>query len=163
MDGYIVRRATESDFAAVLAIYDGARKFMREHGNPSQWGTSRPTADELECDLAAGRLYVVDDGHCICASFVFYEGEDECYRRIYGGQWLSDAPYAVIHKVASAFGKRGMLRLIVGFALSVCGHIRIDTHRDNAVMRGALEKEGFTPCGTIILDDGSERIAYERV
>ena len=40
--------------------------------------------------------------------------------------------------------------------------LRIDTHRDNAPMRGALEKLGFVPCGTVTVDDGTERIAYEK-
>ena len=45
--------------------------------------------------------------------------------------------------------------------------VRIDTHADNAPMRRAVEKGGFTFCGGITLTEGPEagapRIAFEKV
>ena len=45
--------------------------------------------------------------------------------------------------------------------------LRIDTHPGNLPMQRALQKAGFTPCGTIRLvggcEDGDERIAFEKI
>ena len=40
-------------------------------------------------------------------------------------------------------------------------HLRIDTHHDNVVMQRFLQKQGFLPCGTIYLSNGSPRIGFE--
>ncbi|MBR2716785.1 MAG: GNAT family N-acetyltransferase, partial [Oscillospiraceae bacterium] len=45
--------------------------------------------------------------------------------------------------------------------------VRVDTHADNAAMRGLLEKRGYTPCGTVWYRGGTgadqERVAYEKI
>ena len=41
-----------------------------------------------------------------------------------------------------------------------CG---VDTHADNKVMQHLLESEGFTRCGIIHVEDGTPRIAYQRL
>jgi len=41
-------------------------------------------------------------------------------------------------------------------------NIRIDTHRDNAIMQHNIEKHGFTYCGIIYLANGDERLAYQK-
>ena len=41
--------------------------------------------------------------------------------------------------------------------------LRIDTHRGNVVMRKMLEKNDFCYCGIIYLENGDERVAYERI
>ena len=43
------------------------------------------------------------------------------------------------------------------------GYIRIDTHEDNYVMQNALAKQGFRRCGIIYVEDGTTRIAYDRL
>ncbi len=47
-------------------------------------------------------------------------------------------------------------------ALSQCGNLKIDTHRDNKIMQHLLEKNGFKYCGIINTDDGTERMAYQK-
>jgi hypothetical protein len=42
-------------------------------------------------------------------------------------------------------------------------NIRIDTHRDNKIMRHLVEKHGFAYCGIIYLDNGDERLAYQLI
>lgn len=41
--------------------------------------------------------------------------------------------------------------------------VRADTHRDNVIMQHILEKNGFIKCGTIVVEDGTPRIAYPKV
>ena len=78
------------------------------------------------------------------------------------GAWLTDEPYGVIHRMASYPEAHGIFSTIIDYAASRYAHLRIDTHRDNRIMRHLIEKHGFTYCGIIWLEDGTERLAYER-
>ena len=160
MMDYTVRRAQMADFERITDIYAEARRFMREHGNASQWGNDRPSNEEVQADICRGKLYVIADDAEICAVFELNSDDEECYRRI-EGEWLSPLPYVAIHKVASSFRHRGMLHRIVQYAKERSGHLKIDTHKDNIVMQNALSKEGFSRRGIIHIADGSPRIAYE--
>ena len=68
-----------------------------------------------------------------------------------------------IHRIASTPESHGVFRRIIEYALSVSGNLRIDTHRDNRIMRRLIEKAGFSYCGVIVLADGSERLAYQKI
>ena len=41
--------------------------------------------------------------------------------------------------------------------------IKVDTHKDNISMQKLLRKNDFKYCGIIYLEDGSERIAFEKL
>ena len=80
------------------------------------------------------------------------------------GEWLDDdLPYMVIHRIASSMDSHGVFREIMDYSFSVCGNIRIDTHRDNHIMQHVIAKAGFKYCGIIYLADGAERLAYQRL
>ena len=78
------------------------------------------------------------------------------------GAWLTDEPYGVIHRMASYPEVHGIFSTVINYAASHFAHLRIDTHRDNRIMQHLIEKHGFTYCGIIWLEDGTERLAYER-
>ena len=77
--------------------------------------------------------------------------------------WLNDAPYATIHRIASNGEVKGIFRLALQFALNRYDNIRIDTHHDNIVMRNAIMQNGFSYCGIIHCWNGDERMAYQYV
>ena len=52
--------------------------------------------------------------------------------------------------------------LITATAFSQCGNLKIDTHENNVVMQNLLKKNGFTYCGRIYVDDGGERLAFQK-
>ena len=78
------------------------------------------------------------------------------------GQWLNDKPYGVIHRIASDGKTKGIGSFCVNWVVSQCGNVRIDTHRDNVVMQNMLKKNGFQYCGIIHIENGEERLAYQR-
>ena len=41
--------------------------------------------------------------------------------------------------------------------------LRGDTHRDNKIMQRVMEKNGLSHRGIIYLEDGGERLAFEKV
>ena len=55
-----------------------------------------------------------------------------------------------------------MVDEIVTWAFSRYPNLRGDTHERNLPMRRAFERNGFERCGTIWVEDGSPRIAYQK-
>ena len=83
---------------------------MAQTGNPSQWPPTYPSAEILRADLAAGRSYVCEEDGAMVATFCFGIFDDPTYAEIYDGAWLRDAPYGVIHRVASDGRMPGVFR-----------------------------------------------------
>ena len=155
-----IRPAREQDLEQILKIYEIARRFMAENGNPTQWHSGYPRRELLEQDIRKEQLFVVLREDVICGAFVFFVGDDPTYRYI-EGCWRSDAPYGVIHRIAGVGG--GIFPAALNFCRKKISHIRIDTHHDNKPMQHVVEKAGFARTGIIYVDDGSPRIAYELI
>ena len=159
----MIRQAASPDLSHIMVIYAHARRFMAEHGNPTQWGNARPTEADISAHIARNELFVLEDSDGIHGVFAFILGEDPTYHVIENGQWLSDAPYGTIHAVASDGSIHGFLTQIVIYCLQTIRHLRIDTHPDNLIMQHVITKNGFTKCGIIYVTDGTPRLAYERL
>ena len=159
----MIRKATENDIQAVLAIFDKAKDIMRSDGNSTQWGDGYPDAGIVRTDISMGGAHIIEQDGKPVAYFALLPSPEPTYSSI-DGKWLDDsAPYHVIHRIASTPESHGVFRRIIEYALSVSGNLRIDTHRDNRIMRRLIEKSGFSYCGVIHLDDGAERLAYQRI
>ena len=158
-----IRKTNLSELDNVMKIYAGARKFMAEHGNPTQWGNNKPSREQVEQDILAGKSYVCIEGNQIAAVFYFAKEEDPTYEKIYDGQWLNGEEYAVVHRIASAGTVKGAGSFCMQWACEQFGNIKIDTHKDNYVMQSMLKKNGFWHCGTIYLEDGESRLAFQKV
>ena len=159
-DAMPIRKATRDDLEAILKIYETARGFMRSVGNPTQWGSVYPPYGLVCSDIDGESLFVLEENGAVYGVFAFFEGGDPLYDEI-DGEWLNDLPHAAIHRVASSGERRGVLAECVGFCLGISSNLKIDTHRDNSVMRHQLKKLGFTECGTVTLENNEERIAFQ--
>jgi len=155
--------ASKEDLPKILEIYAYAREQMRKNGNPNQWGNNRPPLPAIIEDIEKSRMYLITSDGFICGVFVFYIGDDPTYQVIKDGGWLNDLPYGVIHKVASNDRANGILAAALSFAEPQINNLKMDTHRDNVIMQRLLERNGFVRCGIIYTDDGTERIAYQRI
>ena len=160
-----IRHAAKEDLKRMTEIYEHARAFMSEHGNPRQWGpTNWPPEWLLEKDIELGRSYVCEENGRVTATFCYFYGEDDpTYNKIESGSWKDDSPYGVVHRIATDHSVKGTGSFCINWAFEQCGHIRIDTHGDNIVMQGMLEKLGFEYCGIIhVEEDNDPRMAYEK-
>ena len=157
-----IRKTRPEELDEVMEIYAYARQFMAEHGNAGQWGTTKPGREEVAADIEQGHSYVCVEQGEIAAVFYYKEGVDPTYVKIYEGAWVNDAPYGVVHRIASAGKVKGAGSFCLNWAFQQCGNLKIDTHRDNTVMQNTLKKNGFVQCGIIYLEDGDERLAYQK-
>ena len=155
------RKATRDDLCRVLEIYQRARIYMQNTGNPTQWGTIYPPKELVEQDIQGGNLIVLEKNDEIYGVFAFFPEGDSCYDGI-DGAWLNDMPHAAIHRVASAGTRKGVLYDCVSFCLTQSKNLKIDTQSDNKIMQHQLKKVGFVECGIIYLDNGEPRIAFQR-
>lgn len=156
-----IRKTRPEELDALLALYAAARRFMAANGNPTQWGTSRPSRETVERDVCAGDSYVCLHEGRIAAAFSFCLGEDPTYAEIWDGAWPNAAPYGVVHRLASAGIMRGAGAACLSWATAQCANVRIDTHAANAPMRRLLARQGFVCCGRIYAADGTERLAFQ--
>ena len=158
-----IRPSTHSDLPQLLQIYETARRFMQQTGNAGQWVDGYPKEELLISDIKQGHSYVcLNENNEIAGTFYYIVGEEPTYLNIYEGSWLNNDSYGVIHRIASSGKQKGIAETCINWCLEKCRNLRIDTHRDNKVMQNILQKLGFTYCGIIYLENGDERLAYQK-
>ena len=158
-----IRPATAADIDAAAKIYENARAFMKESGNPNQWSGGYPNEKDVEMGINNGTSYVCEDCGEIVATFYFERNADDpTYRTIYEGSWKNDKPYAVIHRIAVKYHGRGIADFCFKECYKLLPNIKIDTHEDNIPMQKCLLRNGFEYCGVIYLANGDRRIAYQK-
>lgn len=156
----IIEKAQMCELDEILAIYERARNFMAENGNPNQWKQVHPPKESLIENIEAEILYVLKNDGAVDGVFLFDKGPDPTYDYI-EGQWLNDRPYHVIHRIASSGRSKGVLKYCVDFCLQFSDNIKIDTHADNKIMQAALAKLGFVHCGIIYVPNYGPMKAYQ--
>lgn len=156
-----IRLALKEEIDVIMHIYKEAKIFMRNCGNGNQWKDGYPNKALIEKDIEEKQCYVCVCGDDIAGVFVFKIGEDPTYRIIENGKWSKDALYGCIHRIASARTYKGVAKCCFDFCVKQIAYLRVDTHQDNLPMRHFLESYGFCACGTIYVEDGSPRIAYD--
>lgn len=158
-----IRKATLQDLDEIMEIYRRARQFMADNGNPTQWPDGYPGRHLIEQDIEKGVSYVCEDIHGIQGVFAFILGADPTYQLIEDGSWLKENSYGTVHRLASAGRRKGVASLCFTWCFEQCGNVRVDTHEDNKVMQHLIEKNGFIKCGRIFAQNGTPRIAYQRI
>lgn len=165
------RKATLKDLDQVMIAVEDARAFLKEQGN-GQWQDGYPNINDFVNDINNNRLFVVSDDNDssiivgVCA--LTYREED--YHHLYEGEWLTDLPYMVMHRVAvrkeyrhQGYGKKLFEVFIKQAELEGYHSLRIDTHSGNLVMRNIITFFGFSYCGKAILTPNKDRMVFEKV
>ena len=157
----MIRKAELKDLPKLKELYEKARQYMRENGNPDQWGISYPGDELIAGDIKAGVLYTDEE---VNFAFVLM-GEEEAYKNIYYGKWLNNESYLTLHRVAGNGKVKGVFSKIFEFSLEKMkeaglSNLKIDTHEQNLTMQNAVTRQGFVRCGLVKLREG-ERIAYQ--
>ena len=163
-----IRPAVAADIPALRPVFEAAKGIMRADGNLDQWSAPGfPPDDLLLRDISRGGGFVIsgiipgETKESLVGYFALLPSPEPTYDVI-DGAWLTNGPYGVVHRIASYPGVHGIFSTIIDYASHRYAHLRIDTHRDNRIMQHLIEKHGFTYCGIIWIEDGTERLAYER-
>lgn len=158
-----IKKSVVADIPVIMQLLECGRQKMRANGNLEQWTDGNPKQPLIEADINNGNSYILEEDGKAVATFAFIEGPDITYNNIYEGKWKENTlPYHVIHRMASLHGVHGVFKDILEYCFERCNNIRIDTHRQNSIMRNALSKYGFEYCGIIYLLGGAERLAYQQ-
>lgn len=158
-----IRKTRLEELEEVMKLYEQARDFMRASGNRNQWVNGYPSREIVQQDICRGCSYVcVEEEKGILGVFCFLLDTEPNYRVIEKGRWLNDLPYGVVHRMASSGRRKRLADFCIQWCFNRCPNIRVDTHSDNRVMQGVLERNGFQKCGIIYVEDGTPRIAYQR-
>jgi len=164
----VMRKATVHDIPGIMEIIKQARAYLKENG-VDQWQNGYPDENVILNDILNENSYVlVSEEALIGTAAVIFDGE-KTYDYI-EGKWLTDGNYGTVHRlaVASPYRSSGAAGIMMNLIERLCidnkmQSIRIDTHEDNKPMRRFLKKCSFKYCGIIYLEDGSKRLAYEKL
>ena len=157
-----IRTANRNDIDNIIKIYDAARIYMKDNGNPNQWANGYPDEELITYDISQKQLYLAEQNGDILGVFVFIIGEEPTYQVIESGNWNLEKEYGTIHRIASSGKMKGMTKVCLDFCAKRINYLRIDTHQNNKAMQAAIEKYGFRKCGMIHVRNG-ERIAFDYV
>ncbi|MCL1884897.1 MAG: GNAT family N-acetyltransferase [Defluviitaleaceae bacterium] len=159
--GGVIRKSTLDDLPKIMEIYAYAREFMRQSGNPNQWKDDHPSEETVKEDIENGDSYVCVDENDVKAVFFFSTKPDPTYTKI-DGAWLNDNPYGVIHRIARAENSKGTGAFCINWCYNQIPNLRIDTHEDNTPMLNMLKTLGFERCGIIVIENGENRVAFQK-
>ena len=163
------RQAKISDLDQIVEIIELSKKYLKET-KVDQWQDGYPAKEDLRRDIESGNSYVLTNKDEIVATTVISLDGESTYNSIFNGEWITNEEYIVMHRVAvhDKYKGKGIFKELIKEAESLAlnkgiSSIKIDTHRDNISMQRAVVKNDFQKCGIIYLEDGSERIAFEKV
>ena len=172
----IIRPTTPNDIGLVMSIIEEARATIAALGI-NQWQNGSPNRAMIEEDIALGHGRAVTlNGEIVGTFALIFDGEPT-YSTIEQGSWslpdrtdTGEWSYLAIHRVAISVASRGtgVSTTIIRYAEDTARtlgrtSLRIDTPEGNVVMRRMLEKHGLTHRGTVHLENGDPRVAYERL
>ncbi|HAT4246129.1 TPA: GNAT family N-acetyltransferase [Clostridium perfringens] len=163
------RQAKISDLDQIVEIIELSKKYLKET-KVDQWQDGYPAKEDLIRDIESRNSYVLTNKDEIVATTVISLDGESTYNSIFNGEWITSEDYIVMHRVAvhDKYKGKGIFKELIKEAESLAlnkgiSSIKIDTHRDNISMQRAVVKNNFQKCGIIYLEDGSERIAFEKV
>ncbi|EHK2327538.1 GNAT family N-acetyltransferase [Clostridium perfringens] len=163
------RQAKISDLDQIVEIIELSKKYLKET-KVDQWQDGYPAKEDLRRDIESRNSYVLTNKDEIVATTVISLDGESTYNSIFNGEWITNEDYIVMHRVAvhDKYKGKGIFKELIKEAEILAlnkgiSSIKIDTHRDNISMQRAVVKNDFKKCGIIYLEDGSERIAFEKV
>ncbi len=166
-----IRMGTPKDLSAISRLYREARASLKAMGVDQWQEGDYPGEQDALMDMAAGRCYVLEEDGAVLAVACLAFGREPTYEVIEQGAWAADPrEYGFLHRIAVAPEAKGRGAAGQMFAelerqaqergVTV---LRGDTHRDNLPMQRVMAKSGLQYRGIIRLEDGSLRLAFEKL
>ena len=125
---FLIRRGNIRDLPALEQLYAQARAFMRESGNPDQWGEDKPTLEQIQQDINLGYSFVCMGNGRLAAAFSFHTRGEPTYAHIEGEGWPDNGDYAVVPGLATASSAPGAAAPCWACSRAPCRHRPIAPH-----------------------------------
>ena len=103
-----IRQAKLADVPSIMRIYEKARVFMENSGNPTQWAVGYPGQQLVEKDIIEKNCYICEEQGKVVGVFSFIVGEDPTYQKIEHGEQYTD-----LHQMDR---QRGLQKFVLIFA-----------------------------------------------
>jgi hypothetical protein len=166
----MLKKANSTEIEEIMSVIKDGKEFLKQQGI-NQWQHGLPGCSDVENDIKQETSYVYElDGKIVATAMLnTYDADYEKYLTI----WTKCNNYLVIHRLAvkkeyrsQGIGHKFMNDIILFAKENSVEYIRIDTHKDNVIMRKYLSKNNFKELDEIKLSiknslDDKERIAYE--
>ena len=166
----MLKKANSTEIEEIMSVIKDGKEFLKQQGI-NQWQHGSPGCSDIEKDIKQETSYVYElDGEIVGTAMLnTYDADYEKYLTI----WTKCNNYLVIHRLAvkkeyrsQGIGHKFMNDIILFAKENSVEYIRIDTHKDNVIMRKYLSKNNFKELDEIKLSiknslDDKERIAYE--
>lgn len=166
----MLRKANSTEIEEIMSVIEDGKEFLKQQGI-NQWQHGSPGRSDVENDIKQETSYVYElDGEIVGTAMLnTYDADYEKYLTI----WTKCNNYLVIHRLAvkkeyrsQGIGHKFMNDIILFAKENSVEYIRIDTHKDNVIMRKYLSKNNFKELDEIKLSmknslDDKERITYE--
>lgn len=163
----ILRKATDEDAFTIWTIIRQAIAQRKRDGS-KQWQNGYPSEETVWEDLNKGYGYVLEDNRGILAYAAILFENEPAYEEIVGA-WLTQGPYTVVHRVATADAYKGqgigilLMEKIEQLSVSRSFFsIKVDTNFDNIPMLKILDRLQYAYCGEVFFC-GDMRKAYEKI
>jgi len=170
VDNIMLKKANSTEIEEIMSVIKDGKEFLKQQGI-NQWQHGSPGCSDVENDIKQETSYVYElDGKIVATAMLnTYDADYEKYLTI----WTKCNNYLVIHRLAvkkeyrsQGIGHKFMNDIILFAKENSVEYIRIDTHKDNVIMRKYLSKNNFKELDEIKLSiknslDDKERIAYE--
>lgn len=166
-----IRATRTEDLAQIGRLYQAAKAALKAMGVDQWQQGDYPSAEDARLDMRQHTGYVLEeDGEVIAVACIAF-GKEPTYAVIEDGAWTAEPErYGFLHRIAvapRAKGKNAAGRFFDELKRQAGEQgvtvLRADTHKDNLPMQRVLAKAGFHRCGTIHVEDGGERLAYELI
>lgn len=159
----MILHSSADELPQIMAMIAHSRSIMRANGNHSQWD-GYPTEETILDDISKGIHYLLINNGSPIGCFTLLDTPEPTYAYIEDGSWLDDTtPYRTVHRLACTPGAHGVAQHLFDWCESIAPSIRVDTHRDNHIMRHIVQKRGYTYCGTVYMTDGTPRDAFQKM
>ena len=162
------RKSVKSDIENIMKIIKQAQAYFKSQGI-NQWQNNYPNNEIINNDIDNGESYVLLKNNKIIATAVVSFKKEKSFNYITDGEWITNGKSGVIHRVAvdNSYKGLGLSHEIIRYAEKLCVSngvysIKVDTHEENILMQNLLKKNNFKYCGIIYLEDGAQRIAFEK-
>lgn len=146
-------------------LLSSGREYQRQCGFV-QWEDGYPQIETVQNDILNQKGYIFTVDGAVAGYISIGYSDEPAYQEI-DGAFRAQDEYAVFHRITlgKEFRAKGLAREIIALAenhaKASVSYVRIDTHKDNEIMRKILQRCGYVYCGKVYLR-GSERKAYDK-